>query len=155
MFNLDREVASWSDAVNAERCQPSAGAAELSDHLYCEIERRRQEGLTDEAAFHAAVARLGTAGDLSSEHVKNRSAIGVACRFLGHQQGKSRSRLLRLEVAHAVIWATLFIVTASVLKMTAVPGVSAWLLTAIFIPLWLASQQIVQAAARARTGGRG
>ncbi|MCU1348966.1 MAG: hypothetical protein JWO56_1996, partial [Acidobacteria bacterium] len=87
MFDLDREVASWSAKVHAERCQPAAGVAELTDHLYCEIDRGRARGLSDEEAFRAAIARVGSAPELTTEHAKNRSALGTVCRVAARLDG--------------------------------------------------------------------
>jgi hypothetical protein len=154
MFNLDREVAAWSAAVHAERCQPSAGIAELTDHLYCEIDRARAEGLSDEEAFRTAVARVGSAPELTAEHAKNRSALGAACQVALKLDGPGfNSEHRGLLAAHAAIWAALMIVLALVLRKATSPELSAWLLIGILIPLWLASDQILRAALRRRPAG--
>jgi hypothetical protein len=154
MFDLDREVATWSAAVHAERCQSAAGkgVAELSDHLYCEIERGRAAGLSDEEAFRTAIARLGAASELTAENAKNRSALGTVCQVAAKLDGPASTSLehRRLLLAHAVIWAALLIASSLVLKKTGASEASALLLTVIFIPLWQASDQLLRRALRKR-----
>lgn len=151
MFDLDREIATWSAAVHAERCQPADSVAELSDHLYCEIDRARATGLSEEEAFHAAIARLGSTPELSAEHAKNRSALGSACRVAARLDGPGfNSEHRRLLLSHAMIWAALIIASALVLKKSTSTELSAWLLTGMFVPLWLASDRILRAALRKR-----
>ena len=41
MFDLDKEVATWSEALHARRCRRAADVAETIDHLYCEIDLQR------------------------------------------------------------------------------------------------------------------
>ena len=104
MFDLEKEVAAWSAGVDAGRCRQAASVAELSDHLYCEIERAREDGLSDEQAFRAAVAKLGRADDLTTEHAKGRSVLGRLCAAAARYDdahGESRELLL----AHAILWA--------------------------------------------------
>jgi hypothetical protein len=152
MFDLDREVAAWSAAVYAERCQPAAGVAELSDHLYCEIDRARAAGLSDEEAFRTAVARLGAASELTAENAKNRSALGTVCQIAAKLDGPASTspQHRRLLLAHAVLWATLMIASSLVLKKTGASQASGLLLTVILIPLWQASDQLLRRALRKR-----
>lgn len=155
MFDLEREVAAWSAAVHAERCQPAASVAELSDHLYCEIDRARAEGFSDEEAFRTAIARAGSLSELTAEHAKNRSALGAACQLMAKlDRSGSSPENRRLLLVHAFIWAVLLIASTLVLKKAAAPPVWGWLPTVIFIPLWQASDQILRLALRRRhTGG--
>jgi len=149
MFDLEREVAAWSAAVHAERCQPAASVAELSDHLYCEIESAREAGMSDEEAFRIATARLGSMKDLAAEHEKNRSALGAACQVAAKIDGPIlRPDHRRVLVAHAMIWAAIIIASTLVLKKTTPSEVLSWLLLGVFIPLWLASDMVVRWALR-------
>jgi hypothetical protein len=154
MFDLDREVATWSATVHAERCRSAAGEgmAELQDHLYCEIDRGRAAGLSDEEAFRAAIARLGTASALTAENAKNRSALGTVCRVASRLDGPewTSPEYRRLLLAHAVIWASLMIASAIVLKKTGASQGFVLLLTTLFIPLWQASDQLLRHALRKR-----
>lgn len=154
MFDLDREVTTWSAAANAARCRPAAGIAEMKDHLYCEIDRARAEGMPDEQAFRTAIARLGSATDLTAETAKNRSALGDACQVVARLDGPLPSAdHRRLLIVHALVWAALMIATSLVLKKTAGPEVSSWLLIGILIPLWLASDLVLRSVLRRRSGG--
>lgn len=149
MFDLEREVAKWSTAVHAERCHPEAGVAELTDHLYCEIDRGRGEGLSDEAAFRAAVARLGSAPVLTAEHAKNRSAFGAVCRVAARLAGSPVSPQHRgLLVGHSIVWAGLMIGLALLMTRTAAPPALGSLIGVFLIPLWWASEQILRTALR-------
>jgi hypothetical protein len=151
MFDLDREVTAWSAAVHIERCQPAASVAELSDHLYCEIDRARAEGLSDEEAFRAAIARLGSAPELMAEHAKNRSALGTACQMATKVDRLwSSPEHRRLLLAHALVWAALIVASALVFTKTAAREAFGWLLIVVCIPLWLASDQILRRALRQR-----
>jgi hypothetical protein len=149
MFDLEREVAAWSAAVHAARCQPSASVTELSDHLYCEIDRARTAGVSDEEAFRIAVTRLGSPSELTAEHAKNRSALGTVCQLAAKiDRLESIPEYRRFLLGHSVIWAVLMITSALLLKKSAEPEMGAWMLIVIFIPLWLASDQILRAALR-------
>lgn len=154
MFDLDREVTAWSTSVHAERCRPVAEVAELTDHLYCEIERGRAEGLSDEEAFHAAIARLGSASMLTAEEAKNRSALGTACQVAAKLDGAGVRREHRgVLLGHALIWASLILATSLLLSKTAVRDVFSLLLVVVFVPLWWASEQLLRTALR-RQGTR-
>jgi hypothetical protein len=154
MFDLEREVAAWSEAVYADDCRGAVSAAELKDHLYCEIDRARAEGLSDEQAFAAAVARLGPAPKLASEHAKNRSLLKAVCAAVTRDERRVPSDQRWLLVAHAILWAALVIATSLVLSKTATREASEWMLIVVLIPCWLASEQILKRALRRRpTGG--
>jgi hypothetical protein len=158
IFNLDREVAAWAAAVHAERCRPEAGVAELSDHLYCEIDRARAEGLSEEEAFRAAVARLGTPADLAAEHAKNRGPLAKVCRVAAAMDGGTiwSADQRRLLTAHSMIWASMMIATSIVMtaaSLKAAAAVSLWLITVIYTPLWWSSEQLLRRALRRGAGG--
>jgi hypothetical protein len=154
MFDLDREATVWSEAVYANDCRGAASVAELRDHLYCEIDRARAEGLSDEQAFAAAVAKLGPATKLATEHAKNRSVLRAVCAAVSRDERLVSSDQQWLLVAHAVLWAALTIGTALVLSKTATREASEWMLIVVLIPCWLASEQILRRALRRRpTGG--
>jgi hypothetical protein len=155
MFDLEREVAAWSAAVHAQRCRPAAaGVAELTDHLYCEIDRGRAAGLSDEEAFRAAIARLGSIPELTAEHAKNRSALGTAWQAAATADcAGSRPDRRRLLLAHALIWAALIIACSLMLTKTEVPEVASLLLTLVFVPLWWVSDRLMRLALRQGPAG--
>jgi hypothetical protein len=146
MFDLDREVTAWSAAIHATGCRSAAEVAELSDHLYCEIDRARAEGLSDEGAFRAAVARVGSARELMAEHAKNRSALGTVCQVAARLDGVANPDHRPFLLAHAVIWAALIIASSLVLPK----AVAVWFLV-VASPLWWASDQLLRAALRNRS----
>jgi hypothetical protein len=149
MFDLEREVTAWSEGVHAGRCRGSAGAAELKDHLYCEIESARGEGLSDEAAFAEAVRKLGRAGELAAENAKNQSALGTACAVAEKLDGagpKSRGLLL----AHAIVWAAITVASALLAKASAASSSAfLWQMLLVLLPGWIATEQILRRALRA------
>jgi hypothetical protein len=155
MFDLEREVAAWSKAVHADGCRNAASMAELGDHLHCEIDRGRAEGLSDEEAFRAAVARLGPASLLKAEHRKNRSIFGrglaAAARYDRSQAGDEHRGLF---LAHGLLWASLIIATSLVLSKADAPGTAASLLiTLVFVPTWWGSQLLLLRALRGKPRG--
>jgi hypothetical protein len=143
MFDLNREVAAWSAAVYAERCQPAASVAELSDHLYCEIDLGRAAGLSDEEAFRTAVTRLGSASELSAENLKNRSALGAICAVAAKLEDPVSRQHRGLMIAHALLWAALMIASSVILKKS---EMAAWMLLVILVPMWWASEQLLRRA---------
>jgi len=154
MFDLEREVTAWSEGIHAGRCRSAAGIAELKDHLYCEIERARGEGLSEEETFAAAVAKLGRAGELAAEHAKNRTALGAACAVAERLDGagpKHRGLLL----AHGIVWAAITISSALLAKKSsAASSEFLWQMLLVLLPGWIATEQILRRALRAPAGRR-
>lgn len=147
MFELEREVRAWSETVYATRCRSAASVAELSDHLYCEIDRARAEGMSDEQAFTAAVAKLGSAGELAAEHAKGRSWLA---RFYASEvraaRGLSGPKQAWLLVAHAILWGAVILATALVMKRSGGSQAAQTVILFILVPSWLGSEQILRAA---------
>jgi hypothetical protein len=148
VFDLEREVAAWSSAVHEGRCRTASEVAELSDHLYCEIDRARAEGLSDEEAFRTAIARMGSAPQLAEEHAKNRSALRRSvCRALADDARPEHRAPL---VAHALIWAALLLATTMVLVGQGAADAWGWFWIGVFVPLWWASDQLLRNVLRQR-----
>lgn len=153
MFDLEKEVAAWSAAVHAESCRDAAHAAELSDHLHCEIERARAEGMSDEQAFRAAVAKLGARRELSAEEAKNRSLLGVACAAVAAYDGAHAGRERRgLFMGHALLWAALILATSLLLSKSSTPDLLSFLIVGVMVPIWWASQELLRRALRPSRG---
>jgi hypothetical protein len=153
VFDLDREIAAWSTAVHDGRCRSAEEAAELRDHLYCEVERAHAEGLSEEDAFHAAIARLGSATQLQAEHAKNRSLFGTVCRAIARYDGLvANPEHRRLLIANALIWASLQFSSALIVSGQDLPKAYGWLSIGVIPPLWWASDRLLRAAMR-RSGG--
>ncbi|HTQ81171.1 MAG TPA: hypothetical protein VMM92_14325 [Thermoanaerobaculia bacterium] len=155
MFDLEKEVAAWSEAVHAGRCGHAGEVAELSDHLYCEIDRARATGLSDEQAFAAAVAKLGSRPELAAEHAKNRSLLQAGCAALLNGERSLARGERRLLIAHGLLWAALMLVYSLVSVKLEVPRTSGWLLSCVLIPGWFASELLLRRALRMkpRSGG--
>jgi hypothetical protein len=82
MFDLDKEINAWCRSVHSNGWRRASSNAELKDHLYCEVERLSEEGLSEQQAFLAATERLGNVEDLRSEHSKNRNLLSVFSNYL-------------------------------------------------------------------------
>ena len=148
MFDLDKEVTAWSEAVYAGRCRRAASVAELSDHLYCEIDRARADGLPDEQAFAAAVAKLGSGPELAAEDAKNRSVLQTACATAARSERGLTGEHRKLLLAHAILWAALILGSSLVLSKTAAPKSLEMLFVSLLIPIWWASEQLLRRALR-------
>ena len=154
MFDLEKEVLAWSEAMQVEGCRKSASSEELVDHLYCEIDRARKAGLSDEEAFAGAVVKLGKKQDLSQEHAKNRSLFGTACAAVARYERASGDGPGRqLLIAHAIVWAALMIALSAVLSKAAAPATQGWLLTGVMVPCWWASELVLRRALRGKPAG--
>ena len=82
MFDLDKEIHAWCRSIHSNGWKRASSNAELMDHLYCEIERLSEEGLSEKQAFLAATERLGNVEDLRTEHSKNRNLLSTFSDFL-------------------------------------------------------------------------
>jgi hypothetical protein len=160
MFDLEREVARWSEDVHAGRCGGGGDGAELTDHLHCEIERGRSLGLSDEQAFAAAVARVGAARELAAEHAKNRTLLQTACAATRAERGVGGGGARKLLTAHAILWAALMIASSLVLASmqlsseAAAAGATTWFLVGVLMPCcWMVSEQILRRALRRPASG--
>jgi hypothetical protein len=82
MFDLDKEIHAWCRSIHSNGWKRASSNAELMDHLYCEVERLSEEGLSEKQAFLAATERLGNVEDLRIEHSKNRNLLSTFSEFL-------------------------------------------------------------------------
>ena len=80
IFNLEQAVDQWCSEVIKSAGTPGK-KDELKDHLYSDIERLQDEGLTQEAAFKSAIERLGEANSLAGEYAKNHNLLNKICVF--------------------------------------------------------------------------
>ena len=149
MINLEKDVRQWSEAALAGRCADGAAAAELADHLWCEIERARSRGASDEEAFARATSALGSRRELAAEFARNRSFAGRGC-AIAARLDDSKPGERKYLIAHAILWATM-IVAGAVIAKTSGAGTSSnfqWMLLVILIPGWIASERILRKALR-------
>jgi hypothetical protein len=155
MFDLEREVAAWSAALHADRCGSAAAVAEVVDHLYCEIDRARSEGLSDEQAFRAAVSRLGARTELAGEAAKNRSLLARGCAAaMRYDRSVASAEQRWLFMAHALLWAALMLGTSLIISKSATSRTLGVMLTGALTSAWWVSQQILQRAL-CQKGARG
>ncbi len=127
MFDLDREVGTWVRRAYAGRCRErAASAAELEDHLRCEIERLEGEGLQREEAFRRAAAKL-------------EGAVG------GPEAGRRRGARLMM-IAHGIVWAALILALAVDYHRRGDANGFSLLLITLLVPLWYASNLVVRRA---------
>jgi hypothetical protein len=133
MFDLDREVATWVRRAYAGRCRErAASAAELEDHLRCEIERLEGEGLPREEAFRRATGKL-------------EAAVG--------EPPAGRRRAARwVMIAHGVVWAALILSLALDFHRRGDANGFSLLLITLLVPLWYASNLVVRRALRVSDG---
>ena len=134
MFDLEREVDAWTTKAFAGSCRARAATrAELQDHLHCEIERLAGEGKSPEEAFRIATAKLeGTAALVAT--------------------GGRNPALGRARIAHAILWAALFLASALVLSKSAAADRFSVLLIVVLIPAWFASDQLLARVLRDSRG---
>jgi len=82
MFELDKEIDAWCRSVRLNGWRRASSNAELKDHLYCEVERLTDEGLSEEQAFLAATERMGNVEEMRLEYSKNRNLVSSISDFL-------------------------------------------------------------------------
>jgi leader peptidase (prepilin peptidase)/N-methyltransferase len=70
MFNLEQAIAEWRRQMLAAGLQTPVPLDELESHLRDEIGRQVQSGVSEPAAFDAAVREIGPAGSLQWEFAK-------------------------------------------------------------------------------------
>ena len=112
MFDLDREVHAWCRSIHTTWFNRDARVEELKDHLYCEIERLRAEGLSDEQAFLYATERLGSVDELLTEHAKNRHWL------VGWRDSMSLKKAASLIIAISLLFAAAIILSSYLLNDT-------------------------------------
>mgnify|MGYP000869452957 CR=1 FL=1 len=151
MFDLKAAVDTWSQTVRAGRCEGTESVDELTDHLYCEIDRARAEGLPDEQAFAAAVARMGAPKALVAEQAKNRTLRQTVC-ALETRDANLPSAGRSLLLAHAILWAAVILAASILLSKSSASTAFAFLLTGVLVPAWWASELLLRRGLR-RTGG--
>jgi hypothetical protein len=160
MFDLRKEVATWSQSVKVGSCgtTQTLDKAELIDHLYCEIERGRSTGLTDEQAFAAAVAKIGRLPELTVEGAKNRSRLGAAwagiVRFECAQYSAVEPQHRKVLVANAILWSALVVASTLVLSASDAAETLGVLITTVWVPMWLSSDLLLRRALRSKPTGR-
>lgn len=153
MFDVNAAVDEWVHRALDEPCLGSRRAAELADHLHCEIERSRAEGHSDEEAFRLATARLGEPGSLAHEMAKNRTVFARALAPLAREDRRWQGRARTLLLVHAFAWAAALVACAAWLSASGADASTRWSVMGTSVPLWWASDLVVKRALGARTAG--
>ena len=126
MFHLEKQIDDWCKTVTTGQAGADA-AAELKDHLYCEIEKLRQQGLSDQDAFDAATRQLGDVGKLIAEFSKNLGYRRALClpgndkssaTLLNGSEAMSSIKVALMMLVQSLVWAAVMILAASTLSGT-------------------------------------
>jgi len=116
-FQLDKAVNDWCADAGAGRADGDA-VAELRDHLYCEIERLRGDGLSDRDAFLAATTQLGDAGRLSAEFSKNNICAAAPSGGSVAMDPKYPGTRAAIGLMQSMVWAVLMLAVSWTLRGT-------------------------------------
>ncbi len=146
MFDLERELKTWSRAVLPAGCRnEDERRAELEDHLSCEIEALQKGGLTTEQAYRAAIDHMGEQTRLAKEFAKNRSLLSTLCLIEGeHMRDDSNRPLMRsaklggVIIGQSIVWAVVMLAVSAELSDTQLkPIVIQWLTAGWFASFML------------------
>ena len=94
----------------------------------------------------------GSGPALANEHAKDRSLLAKVCAYERRGSKGVRSDLL---ISHAVVWASLMIATSLLLSKSTMPDTPSIMIIIVFVPLWMASEQILRLAMRRPPDGGG
>ena len=147
MFDLDREIDSWCRDVLGARCVNTAGMDELVDHVHCEVEKLRGQGMNAEEAFNAATERMGDTRELAREYTKNYGPVARLVQKLMRLENCAAHRVhYKLFIGHALAWATAMIVTALVANAFDAPKSIAGAITLALILGYVGSEHLLRKA---------
>ena len=140
MFDLNKEVETWCEAVLGDNCGQSDRMDELQDHLFSEIGRNQKQGLSEKEAFLKATERLGDTEQLGAEFAKNRSVLATiyAWEKKGLRNSAENSRFTIRQIAAMNIGVSLIFALA----MIAAPFLlenkdqAQTVIFAVLLPLW-------------------
>jgi hypothetical protein len=125
-FQLEQSVDGWCKAIGASGSDPDT-LTELKDHLYCAIERLREQGLSDQEAFLAVTKQMGDVETLAVEFSRN---DGYRARLCSRAKGISSAtppnrsermssiKLASVTVVQSLVWAALMILVSATLSGT-------------------------------------
>ena len=67
MFDLEKEIKRWRKGLLKSESMEDGYVEELESHLYDEIGRLKESGLTEEEAFKEAIENVGTPDSIGAE----------------------------------------------------------------------------------------
>jgi putative ABC transport system permease protein len=70
MFDMKKEVIKWRKSLLKNEAMEDGYIAELESHLYDEIERLKESGLSEQEAFQKAVKDVGSPDSIGNEYLK-------------------------------------------------------------------------------------
>lgn len=135
MFQLEPQIRAWRQSLQARGLRDRERIDELEDHLYCEIERLLDQGLSEEGAFRAAIQQVGEAEALSTEYQKIELQKG-------HKMNPGKSAVI--IIAHALLHAAAILLANYLLRDTPHDQTVTYLITS----LWFASYMLLLADQR-------
>ena len=142
MFDLNREVETWCEAVLGDNCGNSDRMDELQDHLFSEIGRNQKLGLSEQEAFLKATERLGDTEQLGAEFAKNRSVLATIYAWEKKVvlSSAENSRFTMRQIAAMNIGVSLVFALAMIAAPLLMENTdqSQTVVFAILLPLWFA-----------------
>jgi hypothetical protein len=117
MFHLEKQIDDWCKTAAAGHAGPDA-AAELKDHLYCEIEELRQQGFSEKDAFDAATRQLGDVGKLAAKKLCLPGNDKSTAMLLNGSKAMSPIKVALMMLVQSLVWAAVMILAASTLSGT-------------------------------------
>ena len=121
MFDLEAAIDAWCRQVHPAGRAAELRIAELADHLHCEVERRLEEGLDAEHAFHEATVALGDPAALRAEHARAQRTPGAVAWALCTLNARRLGALLSpperaaLQIGLSLVVAAAMMVTSALL----------------------------------------
>lgn len=115
MFDLDNAVENWCNKVVSHNIWDADKIDELKDHLYCIIEQDVNSGTDEKLAFEKATSDLGYPEAEIKASSGRAKIIQRICRILNKIEGNSSSDS-PLVIGHAIIWASVMLAMALVVK---------------------------------------
>jgi hypothetical protein len=115
MFDLDNAVENWCNKVVSHNIWDADKIDELKDHLYCIIEQDVNSGTDEKLAFEKATSDLGYPEAEIKASSGRAKIIQRICRVLNKIEGNSSSDS-PLVIGHAIIWASVMLAMALVVK---------------------------------------
>jgi putative ABC transport system permease protein len=76
MFDMEKEIKQWRKNLLKSEAMEDGYIAELESHLYDEVERLKESGLTEQEAFEKAVEDVGSPDSIGAEYLKT-DTLGI------------------------------------------------------------------------------
>ena len=138
MFDLDLEIDRWCRDIIERNCAGHEHLEELKDHLHCLVDDQRARGMSEQAAFRAALDQMGDSALIASAYRSNTTLLRKMAAF---DRGISR-RLARRYSPRQLTWAlvgwsvfcAVLIVAAAAIAPDAGMTFSGWLIALWLIP---------------------